>query len=153
MKMRNCTKIITILFLLQFHFFQDYHGLLLNRFSSNRIMKLQRFKFFGIATIFFAVLSSCTKEKVPTSNTVICTDTIFFSSQIEPMIQNNCTSCHNIGGSLPTLTNHAEIASYASSILSTMNGSPQLMPLNGPPLNDTLIQQFSCWINQGKANN
>jgi len=116
-------------------------------------MKVQRFLLFGIASIIFGVFSSCTKEKVPTTNTIICIDTILFSTQIEPMIQNNCTGCHNIGGSLPTLTNHAEISSYAKSILSTMNGSPQLMPLNGPALHDTLIQQFSCWINQGKANN
>ncbi|MEY3426556.1 MAG: hypothetical protein RL679_1914 [Bacteroidota bacterium] len=116
-------------------------------------MKVLRFIFFGITSFFFAVITSCTKEKVPTSNTVICTDTILFSTQIAPMIQNNCISCHAIGGSLPILTNHAEISANASSILSTMNGSPQLMPLNGPALNDTLIQQFSCWISQGKANN
>lgn len=116
-------------------------------------MKVQRFLFFGIASTMIAVFSSCTKEKVPTSNTVICTDTILFSTQIEPMIQINCIGCHSINGSLPTLTNHAEISANASVILSTMKGSPQLMPLNGPALNDTLIQQFSCWINQGKANN
>ena len=109
--------------------------------------------FFGITSIFVLVLSSCTKEKVPSSNTVICLDTIYFSSQINPMIQNNCISCHSTNGSFPTLTNHAEISANASVILSTMNGSPQLMPLNGPALNDTLIQQFSCWVNQGKANN
>ncbi len=116
-------------------------------------MKGLRFKFFGITLIFFAVFSSCTKEKVPMSTALICIDTVYFSTQIQPMIQQNCIGCHNIGGSLPTLTNYTEIASFATSILSSMNGSPQLMPLNGTPLNDTLIQQFSCWINQGKANN
>ena len=40
-----------------------------------------------------------------------------------------------------------------TSLSSSMNVSPQWMPLHGTPLNDTLIQQFSCWINQGKANN
>lgn len=116
-------------------------------------MKIQRLIFFGITSILCVVFSSCTKEKVPTSNTVICTDTIYFSTQIEPLIQTNCIGCHNTGGSLPILTNYTEISANAAGILSTMNGSPQLMPLNGPALNDTLIQQFSCWINQGKANN
>ena len=151
--MRNFIKIFIISFLHQSPFFLVYPGLPLNLFLSNRIMKIQRFIFSGITSIFFVVISSCTKEKVPISNTVTCTDTILFSTQIEPMIQNNCISCHAVGGSFPTLTNHAEISANASVILSTMKGSPQLMPLNGPALNDTLIQQFSCWISQGKANN
>jgi hypothetical protein len=29
----------------------------------------------------------------------------------------------------------------------------QLMPIGGPALNDDLIQQFLCWIEQGKLNN
>jgi hypothetical protein len=32
-------------------------------------------------------------------------------------------------------------------------GGKQLMPQGGPALQDSLIEQFSCWVNQGKLNN
>jgi hypothetical protein len=104
--------------------------------------------------IVAGILNSCTKEKVPVITTAPdCTDTVRFATQIAPMIQNHCISCHNTGGALPKLTNHSEISSSATAILNTMNGTPQLMPQGGPALNDSLIQQFTCWIYQGKLNN
>lgn len=107
-----------------------------------------------VAGLGFVVLNSCAKEKVPTVDTVPeCADTIDYSAQIAPMIQTNCLGCHDVGGSLPTLTNYDEISTNATAILSTLNGTPQLMPQGGPALSDTLIQQFTCWISQGKLNN
>jgi hypothetical protein len=54
----------------------------------------------------------------------------------------------------PTLTGHANVSSNATLILNSLNGAGvQLMPLGGPALNDSLINQFSCWISQGKSNN
>jgi hypothetical protein len=108
-----------------------------------------------LMVLFFAVLlDSCAKEKVPVITTAPdCTDTVRFATQIAPIIQNHCISCHGTGGSLPTLTNHSEISSSATAILNSMQGTPQLMPQGGPALNDSLIQQFTCWITQGKLNN
>jgi hypothetical protein len=34
-----------------------------------------------------------------------------------------------------------------------LGANVELMPQGGPALNDTLIKQFSCCINQGKQNN
>lgn len=100
---------------------------------------------------------SCTKEKVPvTPIDPNCTDTISFSGQIAPMISNNCVSCHDSGNSTGyTLTNHTNISANATAMLNAMqaSGGMQLMPEGGPALHDTLIQQFSCWVNQGKLNN
>jgi hypothetical protein len=54
----------------------------------------------------------------------------------------------------PTLTGHENVASNANLILSSLKGEGvQLMPAGGPALNDSLINQFSCWISQGKSNN
>lgn len=99
--------------------------------------------------------SGCTKAKAPVNmGKVTCSDTISFSQQIEPMIQTYCSSCHGYGGGTsPSLSNHSEIASYATDILGTLHGTPQLMPQGGPALADSLIQQFDCWIQQGKMNN
>lgn len=106
-----------------------------------------------IVAVTTAVVS-CKKDKVPTSIiTGDCPDTIYFSTQIAPMISSNCIGCHDVGGSSPTLTNYAEISDKASKILGTLQGNPQLMPQGGPALNDSLIKQFQCWINQGKQNN
>jgi hypothetical protein len=106
------------------------------------------------AVVGFGFVNSCAKEKVPViTTTPDCADSIHFSTQIGPMIQSNCISCHDVGGSAPTLTNYVEISTNATAILSTLNGTPQLMPQGGPALNDTLIQQFTCWISQGKPNN
>lgn len=106
-----------------------------------------------IAVFFF---TSCEKDKTPVS--VIdnnCTDTISFSNQILPMVQSYCISCHDYGNSTGyILTNHSNISANASVVYNSLLGtSVQLMPKNGPALNDTLIKQFSCWINQGKKNN
>jgi hypothetical protein len=95
---------------------------------------------------------SCKKDKVDTE--CLSTETISFSNQIKPMIDNNCISCHGLGMTSPNLSGYANVSSNATKILNSMNGSgAQLMPLGGPALNDSLISQFSCWISQGKKNN
>lgn len=116
--------------------------------------KLNLFSFiFLLGMVSFSL--SCKKDKVPASTfDPNCPDTISFSTQILPMMQNNCISCHDVGnGTGYVITNHTNISSNATAILNTLNGTPQLMPQGGPALHDTLIQQFTCWVNQGKLNN
>lgn len=109
----------------------------------------------GILILGLSLPSACTKEKAPVPlPEIACTTTILFSQQIAPMIQDNCASCHGAGaGTSPVLSNHAEIAANSEAIINTLHGTPQLMPQGGPALADTLIQQFQCWIQQGKLNN
>jgi len=104
----------------------------------------------------FLIISSCTKDKVPA--VIIdpnCTDSILFSNEILPLIEEHCTGCHGIGNSTGfTFTNHTNISSNASAIIGSMRGSGfQLMPQGGPALQDSIIQRFQCWVNQGKINN
>jgi cytochrome c553 len=109
----------------------------------------------SIAILTLLLPSACTKAKAPVSfGDMTCPDTIPFSQKIAPMIDANCTSCHGNGaGTSPTLSNYAEISANAEAILNSLQGTPQLMPQGGPALADSLIQQFSCWIKQGKMNN
>lgn len=111
----------------------------------------------GIVICYLTITFSCTKEHVPSAQIdPNCLDTILFSTQIAPMISNNCASCHGLGNSTPyTFTNHTNISSNATAILNAISasGGMQMMPQGGPALNDSLIQQFSCWINKGKLNN
>lgn len=100
-------------------------------------------------------ITSCKKDKVsPGIITADCPDTIRFSNQILPIIQNNCVSCHASGAGGYTLGDYASVSNNADIILKSMRGDGvSLMPDGGPALADSLIQQFACWINQGKLNN
>jgi hypothetical protein len=100
--------------------------------------------------ITLLLLANCTKDKADT--VLICPDTISFSTQILPMITDNCVGCHS-GQNAPTITNHSEIAANTSKISKSIHGTILLMPINGPKLADSLIQQFDCWVKQGKLDN
>ncbi|TNF46385.1 MAG: hypothetical protein EP305_11285 [Bacteroidetes bacterium] len=107
-----------------------------------------------VVSLFFGMVS-CKKDKVTTTLDPNCTDTVYFNQEILPLITDNCSGCHGSGNSTGyTLTNHTNISSNATASLNAMRGDGfQLMPQGGPALNDSLIQKFNCWINQGKLNN
>lgn len=108
-----------------------------------------------ISMLLVQGLSSCAKDKVSIVVPPNCPDTISFNVHILPLIQSNCTGCHNAGnGTGYTLTNHSNISASADAILGSMHGNGyQLMPQGGPALPDSLIQKVECWIYQGKKNN
>ncbi len=112
-------------------------------------------KYTLIGLVLFAFnLASCTKDKAPVSLiSSDCPDTIKFSKQILPIFSDNCFSCH-ANGTSPQIANYSDISSHADKILKSFTGNGvKLMPDGGPQLNDSLINQFRCWINQGKQNN
>ena len=119
-------------------------------------MKYQHLIYAFAIIIASSIVYSCTKDHVPAvivdSN---CTDTISFATQILPMIEANCVSCHGSPNSTGyTLTDYSNISANAAAILNSLSGtSVALMPQGGPALNDSLIQQFSCWKSQGTLNN
>lgn len=103
------------------------------------------------------LLASCTSDKVVPVDPN-CPEEISYGQQVAPMIQTNCSTsgCHDVAGpGKPALTNHTEVSANASSILSVIRhegpGTP--MPLGQPKMADSLIQQFSCWIDQGLQDN
>jgi hypothetical protein len=119
-------------------------------------MKYQHLFFAFAIIISTALVFSCKKDRVPAEIVdANCTDTISFAAAILPMIEANCVSCHGVGNSTGyTLTDYSNISSNASAVLSSIQpNSSNLMPQGGPALNDSLIQQFSCWKNQGALNN
>ena len=111
--------------------------------------------FSSFAILALVLPSACTKEKAPVPlPQIVCTSTISFSQQIAPMIDANCASCHGAGaGTSPVLSNYAEISQNAEAIVNALHGTPELMPQGGPALPDSLIQQFQCWLQQGKMEN
>lgn len=114
----------------------------------------------GILLLLVAVMQSCTKESVNDYNTTDnCTDTIHFAAKIQPLILQNCATsgCHDATTqeSGYDLTSHSTISANAEIMLSTMRWENGVAPMPDglPQLPDSLIQQFSCWIKQGKLNN
>ena len=89
---------------------------------------------------------------VDTSNKILDTLNISFTLHIEPMFKKYCISCHNAKFSAGKidLSTYSKISQYAdNSLKAIQNGS---MPPSGK-LNDSVINQFSNWILQGKNNN
>ncbi len=118
-------------------------------------MVLKSYTFIFALTLCLSLIFSCAKDKVSYVSPPNCPDTISFNTQVLPMIQSNCTGCHNAGnGTGYTLTNHSNISASADAILGSMHANGyQLMPQGGPALPDSLIQKVECWIYQGKKNN
>jgi len=116
-----------------------------------------------LSIIFITILYACKKDKavefvaVSTPN-IYCTDTISFIGQIKPLFIQSCATmgCHNamMGAGGYILENYNQISTNATIALKTMqhNGASP-MPKAQPQLPDSIIQQFECWINQGKLNN
>lgn len=106
--------------------------------------------------IFISFFYSCSKDKVGGNlpyPDVLCSDTVSFNNDVLPIIQNNCTGCHDNQNGY-TFTNHQNISSNYAAIIGSMKGTGyQLMPQGGPALPDTVIQKIQCWVNQGLKNN
>lgn len=113
---------------------------------------------FGIA-----IVSSCTKDKVPAKivDTIVdpCLDTVSYAAVIQPLMDANCVSCHDAtsasGGY--DLSTYANVSANADVIFHTIKqddpANYAAMPQGADKLADSSIQHFECWISQGKLNN
>jgi len=101
--------------------------------------------------------TSCTKDKAPAAivKDPDCSDTISFSQDIQPLMTNYCTSCHDQGsGTGFTSTNYTDISQKASEAVDRMHGTGgALMPEGGPALSEEQIKMVQCWIQNNKPNN
>ena len=103
------------------------------------------------------VIDNNTSPKKDTLNVDTITskvDTIWisFKTQIEPIFKTHCISCHNANFSAGKidLSSYNKIVLHAENSLTSINNGS--MPPIGK-LKDSLINQFSNWIIQGKLNN
>lgn len=110
--------------------------------------------------VFMVVsISSCEKDKTSVATPDQCPDTISFSGIVEPIIQANCSTsgCHDAGTSASgyNLEGHGNISANANDILNVIRHESGVtpMPYFQPKLNDSIIEQFDCWVVQGKLNN
>ncbi len=99
----------------------------------------------------------CTKDKVPAP--VVAPeptegkDTVSFQTKVLPLIEDNCFSCH-AGGTQPLINDYATIVKESDKMIKSMRGDGvSLMPQGGPALPKEKIDEFECWMKQGKLNN
>ena len=112
---------------------------------------------------FFLIIYSCKKDASQGRFSLFtpesCGDTISFQHEIVPQIINvscNVSNCHNssMAGGL-IYSNHAEISANTHPMYLALIHDPSTssVHLNQTMLNDSLLQKFYCWIQQGRLNN
>ncbi len=113
---------------------------------------------------FTGLLISCYKDNFgklhPQLNAASNCDTILaisYSTQIVPIINNHCISCHGTGGSFPDLSTYAGVQTSSQSTLYgsvIWDGSASQMPKNSSsklPICD--LTKIKKWIAAGSPNN
>ncbi len=109
-----------------------------------------------VALIFAA---SCTYDKDLLSVPDPVNNVVSFNANVNPIIQNNCFSCHNNQFSLGNLslegyTNLQKVA-LNGKLLSVINRSPGFpaMPKNASKLDNNTIAIIKQWVDNGAPNN
>ena len=69
----------------------------------------------SIFILSLLIFCSCKKDKAEFYADANCSDTVSFNDEILPLIQNNCSGCHDNQNGY-SLTNHANISSNSSKI-------------------------------------
>ncbi|MFT5969952.1 MAG: hypothetical protein ACI8ZO_000457 [Flavobacteriales bacterium] len=119
-----------------------------------------------ISLIILLSISSITACTYAVEETLLPSDhcnleAVSYTSNIVPILQNNCFQCHNnstnpLSGGIGFET-YADIKPYADSgtlqcaINHNIGCSP--MPKNGPKLSDCTISQIENWITDGSNEN
>ena len=111
------------------------------------------------------LLSSGCTYKIVEQESIDTTDTISFNSQIVPIFEqnDNCTACHNTGGTSPDLTAANAYQQLIDNNMVTIN-NPETSPIYDFPAPETAkhdwkkysvteAQTVLLWIEQGANNN
>ena len=119
---------------------------------------------------FTLVMSSCTYDKAEAPLPIETDPIISYKQEIQPIIANNCYSCHSATASDPEkagyayLDNFQELKMYALKPSTTNASYTKLqarlrfiefpgMPLKKPPLSESDIQKIDAWIKAGAPDN
>jgi len=110
-------------------------------------------------------LNACTKQNEQTlindsgGQTICDTTNMSYSTDISPILENNCVSCHNT-----TQANDGVILTDYNDVLTQVNnedlvnviehnpGYPE-MPQGLPKLSSCAINKIVAWVNRGAPNN
>ncbi len=108
-----------------------------------------------IFAVYSFLLVSCTFEKAKPLP-VGCSTTMFYATDIKPIIDSKCVTCHISGGSgTGDFTNFNELNEKINTgIFNTKVFILKDMPQSGSPqLTEDELGKLSCWLDQGAPNN
>jgi len=124
---------------------------------------------FFLAMALIIAIASCTSYKynkeypAPVTPVVCDTTNMSFATNIQPILNANCTSCHNPSGSAAgygdytnysrLLSSNAKNGSLVNDITITDVSSIHHMPYNLPSLSACDIEKITAWVNAGALNN
>ncbi|OJY88877.1 MAG: hypothetical protein BGP13_02345 [Sphingobacteriales bacterium 40-81] len=114
----------------------------------------------GIIATAIIWISACSKDSEDELTTSQCnTDNMKYSTDILPIIQTNCYSCHGNG----IVTNGIDLDGYTKLRIQADNGNLTgaishaagytPMPYNAPKLSDCDINKIKSWIQNGAPDN
>jgi hypothetical protein len=111
---------------------------------------------FALASII-SLSTACSKQKVSTLTNPNCTDSVFYSTQIKPMMDTYCLSCHGVGNSTSyTITTAGApttltLASVAGAVTSTgSHGQLMSLSMKDAAGNATVLEPVASCTNFNK---
>jgi hypothetical protein len=106
-----------------------------------------------------ATITGCKYEKIEPVTTCNIPETVSFATNVAPVIQSNCFSCHNNGFRLGnvSLEGFANVKAVAQSgkllgVITHSAGFPA-MPKGAAKLNACDIKTIEKWVQSGSQNN
>ncbi len=109
--------------------------------------------------LFLFLITACSKSNGTSKSfsSSDCTSTISYKTDIQPIMNSYCTSCHQPGNAKGgyELSTYSGVTSNTNKVLASMlhNSGSEPMPDNGDQLSDDLLKKMYCWVNQGAKNN
>jgi hypothetical protein len=110
--------------------------------------------------ILLIILVSCYYDNqealYPTLSTGCDTTAVTYSGTIQPLIANNCITCHfsaATGGNI-TLNTYNEVVANSSRITGSIKhlSNYSAMPKNSAKLSDCKIAEWDIWVRKGMLN-
>lgn len=129
-----------------------------------RIIKLQTKlitmkAFYFLSIVALVLLTSCYYDSEEDLYAVCDTTNVTFSGTVHPILEANCSSCHNasvaeagiITDTHNDLIQHVESGIFWKAINHEPGATP--MPYNQPKMQECDLLKIKAWINQGAPNN
>jgi hypothetical protein len=120
----------------------------------------------GIMMMLIILLLACTRknlqtiiEESGTGQSSCDTANMSYTSDINPILENNCVSCHNNvqANDGVILTNYNDVVTEVNNgiLLKVINHTPGYpeMPQGLPQLPSCTINKITAWVNEGAPNN
>jgi hypothetical protein len=132
--------------------------------QETRIIKFEN-KLFAMKALYLlsfialSLLTSCYYDSEEDLYTVCDTTNVTFSGTVHPILEANCSSCHNASvaeAGIITETHNDLILHVNSGIFwKAINHEPGAtpMPYNQPKMQQCDLLKIKAWINQGAPNN